>query len=179
MRKILYLVAVLLGAIVVQAQNLTMNQLLALRKMDLGAADEYLTARGWGLMKANEAEGKTLAYTQYAFDRIPLSEMAQSFLNYIDGGVNYSSRIVIYVFNKNKYTEYLNAIKSYGCKMILSEIKDGMLEKVYQGATTTFIITSSATKNEDGEDQVTWIFSILLNDAYYELPSNQSMGING
>jgi hypothetical protein len=56
-------------------------------------------------------------------------------------------RVTIQINKKSKYNEFIAAIKGYGCKLIESTVENGSIKQVYQGAITTFIISSITAKN--------------------------------
>ena len=166
MKKITFLVILVLTTLVNVAQNLTMAQLLELKKKNLGEAEEFLTLKGWEFLNASEPTEEKMGVATFTFNKDYMSDRAQSFLRYMYSANSNTIRLTIQVFKKEKYNEYTNAIKGYGCKMIDSKIEDGNLIKVYRGKTTTIEITSTTTENAYGEASVSWVFLIADNFDY-------------
>ena len=71
--------------------------------------------------------------------------------------------------NKTKYNEYIAAIKNYRCELIDSKISDGQIEKIYRGASTTFIVISSTGTSFYNKDTAVWRFVILPNSTYDDI----------
>jgi len=141
-----------------------MAQLLNIRKMDIGRATEYLNARNWEFLEAEEEEETTLGTISFGYNKNYYNDNAESFLYYYFSEEYDLVRLSIQVHKKNKFTEYLNAIKSYGCKLINSTVKDGRVIQTYQGATTTFIISSYTTKNSYNVDSGVWNITLRGNN---------------
>lgn len=155
-----------LGATTIQAQSLTMAQLLEVRKKDVGDVEDYLTARGWEFYEATAPSFPTLGQVLFTYNKDDISSFADSFLMFMYSDHSGIKRIEIQVHKKEKYTEYINAIKAYGCKLISSKVVDGALIKVYRGVTTTFVIQSSTGENAFYEKSAVWNFNILSNNDY-------------
>ncbi len=148
------------------SQNLTMSQILEIKKKDLGNVEEYLTFKGWEYMEASEPTIDKRGVATFSYDKDNMSDKAQSFLTYIyddDFGINV---IILQIINREKYTEYLTAIKGYGCKMISSKVKNEDIIKIYRGATITFKVTTSITKNGFNQNSAFWMFHIYSNEDY-------------
>jgi hypothetical protein len=150
----------------VSSQNLTLNQLLELKKKDIGNAEEYLTERGWEFFNAEEPTFDTMGKALFTYNKNEMSERAESFLTFLYSEYSERTRISIQINKKMKYTEYINSIKSFGCKLISSKIKDGEIVKIYRGATTTFKITSSTSTNFFNEATAVWHLFIVSNDDF-------------
>ncbi len=91
---------------------------------------------------------------------------AESFLTFFYSKFSDNKRVKIEVHKKEKYTEYVNTIKGYGCKMISSRVENGRIVKVYRGATTTFEIQTESSENIYNEETAGWSFFIASNDDY-------------
>ncbi len=136
------------------AQNVSMAQLLELRKKTLGEAEEYLTSMGWEFFETQEPRlyDKELGYMTFTYDKDFMQKSAKSFISYLWSdceGQSCKSIVDIQFDNIKKYNEYINAIKMYGCKLVKSSItEEGKFIKYYKGKTTTFIITTSRGRYE-------------------------------
>lgn len=166
MKKFLLLSAFVLFSNNVLSQNLTLAQILEIKKKDLGNAEEYLTAKGWEFKEAEEPTYDKLGKAIFTYNKSGMSNKAESFLTFIYDNYSDSTRISIQVNKKTKYNEYINAIKSFGCKLIKSKVENGEIVKVYRGATTTFKVTSSTSTNIYNAETAIWRLLIASNEDY-------------
>jgi hypothetical protein len=166
MKQLLISFAILLVSENVLSQNLTLAQILEIKKKDLGNAEEYLTAKGWEFKEAEEPTSERLGNATFTYKKSNMSDLAESFLIYYYSRYSKKTRISIQVNKKVKYNEYINSIKGYGCKLINSEIEDGNIVKVYRGATTTFKVSSSTSSNIYNEETAIWFILITSNEDY-------------
>lgn len=148
------------------SQNLTLAQILEIKKKDLGNAEEYLTAKGWEFKEAEESTYEKLGFASFTYNKSEMSDLAESFLTFYYSSYSDKTRISIQVNKKIKYNEYINSIKSYGCKLIDSKIEEGRIVKIYRGATTTFRVSSSTSSNYYNEETAVWFIFIVSNDDY-------------
>ena len=166
MKQFLLAVAIMLFCNNALAQNLTLAQILEIKKKDLGNAEEYLTSKGWEFLDAVEPTDGQLGKATFTYNKSESSDLAESFLTYLYSDYTGNTRINIQVNKKIKYNEYINTIKSYGCKLIDSKIEDGRIVKIYRGATTTFKVTSSTSSNIYNEESAIWFIFIVSNEDY-------------
>lgn len=166
MRKILSTLILLSFSLFLNGQNLTLAQILEIKKKDLGNAEEFLTERGWEFMEANEPTDETLGSATFTYNKSEISSSAESFLKFMYSNYSDKTRIAIQVNKKSKYNEYMAAIKSYGCKLISSKVDNGNIVKVYRGATTTFEVRSSTSENFYNQETAIWMILIISNLDY-------------
>lgn len=166
MKQFLFVFAFLLISNNVLSQNLTLAQILEIKKKDLGNAEEYLTSKGWEFLDAAEPTDGQLGKATFTYNKSDSSDLAESFLTYLYSSYTGNTRINIQVNKKIKYNEYINTIKSYGCKLIDSKIEEGKIVKIYRGATTTFQVTSSTSSNIYNEESAIWFIFIVSNEDY-------------
>ena len=166
MKQFLVAVAIMLFSNNALAQNLTLAQILEIKKMDLGNAEEYLTVKGWEFKNAEEPTDDKLGIASFTYNKSETSDLAESFLKYFYDSYSDITRINIQISKKVKYTEYLNSIKGYGCKLINSKVENGKIVKIYRRATTTFEIKSSTSSNYYNEESAIWTIFIVSNDDY-------------
>ena len=130
------------------SQNVTLDELLSLRKGNLAIVEEKLTNKGWDYSNGTEAETDALEQATFAYKKSFDGTRAESLILYINNE-NWH-RISIHISQKSIYNSYLARIKSLGCKLIKSKISNGAIEKVYQGKTMIFKITISSETNDNG-----------------------------
>jgi hypothetical protein len=157
---------ILISHSAVKGQNLTMGQLLEVKKKDLGHVEDYLTSKNWEFLEASDPSWDKLGSATFTYLKDNMSDRAQSFITFYYSDESSTTRLNIQVNNKYKYTEYVNAIKGFGCKMISSKVENGQIVKIYRGATTTFKITSGTVENMYNEDSASWVFLIVSNKDY-------------
>ncbi|MBU3662403.1 MAG: hypothetical protein FGM41_04300 [Bacteroidetes bacterium] len=146
-------------------QNLTLSQILEIKKMDLGNVEEFLSARNWDIYNIQEVEPKDYSTLTFSYNSKKAEEV-ESYLTYYHSVYYINKRIEIQLHNKTKYNEYINSIKGYRCKLINSKVKQGEIIKVYRGATTTFIVRTIPPSAEEGQETVFWIIFIVSNVEY-------------
>ncbi len=156
------------------SQNLSLEELISLRKNDIANVEEYLSAKGWVLFSSEEGEDGSLDKVNFAYNKNEYSDSAESFLNYYYSDLTGVTRINLQIFNTIKYNPLLAKIKSYGCKLIDSTISDGKIKKTYQGATTTFMISIATRKEEYSESTDTYYTLSVLENSDYELNFSES-----
>lgn len=148
------------------SQNLSFDQVLNLRKNNLAQVEEYLSSRGWSFLEGAASTDSTLASATFTYKRSTYEDKAESFLLFVSSSDNSSNRVRLQVVKKDIYELYLARIKALGCKLIKSEIVDGGIIKVYQGATTTIKINILTDKDEDYSTKTAYLFFILDNYDY-------------
>jgi len=147
------------------SQNLSIDELIKLRKNDIGYVEEYLTGKGWSFLEASEPSSETLGSATFAYKKNNYDETAQSFINFLYSDFG-RRRIGIQVNKVESYNAYVTRIKALGCKLVDSKIKDGEIIKIYMGPTTTFKISTSTVKNDfDSRKTIYYVF-IIDNDDY-------------
>lgn len=161
MNKIFTLVLILIYSLSF-SQNLTLDELISLRKKDLATVEEKLTLKGWSYIRGEEPQIGNLGKATFAFNKSTYDDKAESFINYFYSNLFERKRIDIQIVKKEKYNLFLARIKALGCKLIDSNISDGNIKKIYQGATTTFILTIS-TQQDDFQSTNT-VYHILVID---------------
>lgn len=166
MKQLLLAITFLLSSQYVFSQNLTLAQILEIKKKDLGNAEEFLTAKGWEFKAADEPSSNELGSATFTYNKSEMSDLAESFLTYYYSDYSEVTRVYIQVNKKLKYNEYINSIKSYGCKLINSEVVTGRIVKIYRGATTTFRVSSGTSSNFYDEDTAIWTILIASNEDY-------------
>ncbi len=152
------------------SQNLTLDELIRLRKKDIAGVEEFLTAKNWSFLSSEEPKSDTLGSATFAYGKNDYDDKAQSFIIYYYSDNSWFKRIFIQVVSKEKYNFFLARIKSLGCKLIDSSISDGRIKKVYQGATTTFIINISSKKEE--------IFEVTKSSYHINIIENYDYELN-
>ncbi|MEM0543810.1 hypothetical protein WFZ85_14410 [Flavobacterium sp. j3] len=164
--KKLYILSLSLLGLISFSQNLTLDDLISLRKKKLANLEETLTLKGWSFIKGNEPGYENLGKATFAYKQSSFEDKAESFINYIYSETSTTKRINIQMHKKDKYNLFLTRIKSLGCKLLDSKIDGGNIKKVYQGATLTFMISISTQKDDFSSTSTVYHFLILENSDY-------------
>jgi len=166
MKKIIILVLISFSGLS-QAQNLSFDQVINLRKQNLATVEEYLTSKNWSFLDGTEPTYERLGNATFTYKRSMYDDKAECFFKYMYSQNSDRKRISVQLVKKDIYNTYLARIKSLGCKLIKSEIVDGSLEKTYQGATTTIRISISTNKEDFYSSKTIYYFFILDNEDYF------------
>lgn len=153
------------------SQNLTLDQIISLRKKSFNDVEEYLTSKNWSFLSGEESStDEKMGNAIFAYNKQDFGDNAEAFFKFIYDNSEKeelcSHRILMQFSNKLQYNNYLNRIKSLGCKLIKSKIEDGDIIKVYQGATTTFQIKVHVYKDEFETSKTIYYFFITSNLDY-------------
>jgi hypothetical protein len=95
------------------AQNLTLNELLSIRKKGVAEVDEYLSAKKWKFIEAEEPTDEKLGSISYAYKKNYYDDTAESFVKYFYYGYSDNTiRIRIQIHNTSILNTYINQIKA-------------------------------------------------------------------
>lgn len=147
------------------AQNLSLSQLMTLRKMSLEDAEIKLNNEGWQYSRGKAPVLNRLGHAEFVYGAEDDFQFAEAFLSFLYG-TDSESRVVIQFSKLSKYRDYLTEVKGFSPTLIKNNIEEGNLVKVYQGKTTTFIFTSATTENKFGGDMPSWTLAIMDNESY-------------
>lgn len=147
----------------IQAQILSLDQLVNLQTKDLEYVNEFLVSRGWQF-DSSEAEtdedmGKAIwGYGKSDFD--PEKAVAWFYLIYSPG---YESVIRYQTHNKSHYTSIKNRIAALGMKLVDSQIVDDGLYSVYLGKNYAIKVISSSSRDSA---VAKYIFTVIKKEDY-------------
>ncbi|WP_312133790.1 hypothetical protein [Empedobacter sp.] len=149
------------------AQKLTLNELLSLRKKGVAEVDEYLTAKKWKFLEAEEPTDETLGLISYDYKKNYYDNNAESFIKYYYSGYSDNTRrIMIQVHNNSVLNTYVNQIKAWGGKLYNSYVDDGDIIKIYRGSTMTYKVITSTQNNSFGGTQSIYMLIIYTNEDF-------------
>ena len=171
MKALYHLLIFSLFSLNIHSQNLTIDELAALRKKSFGNLEETLSAKNWTFIKGSELNSEKMGSATFAFNKKNYNDEAESFLEFLydnsESEELCNHKIIIQFFDKAKYSSYINRFKSLGCKLIKSKIEDGNIIKIYQGPTTTFQITIIADQDELGTTITRYNLFVMGNVDYF------------
>ena len=154
------------------SQNLSLTELISLRKMSLEDTETFLTNKGWQFKDVEEPTYDRLGRVTFLYGTTGDYEYAESFV-YKYYKLLHEGRIVVQISSLTKYMQYLNSVKAFKPLLIFSGSDNGDLIKVYQGTTTTFIFRTSKSTNRLGDAVSSWSLGLWTNDDYnITLPFN-------
>jgi hypothetical protein len=166
MRKFILLLFLILVNVALLAQNLSLAQLLEIKKKDLGNAVEYLTSKGWEFFEAEAPTKDGFGQVTFSYNKSAFSSTAESFFCYHYTSIPDMTWISIQVSKIDTYNEYMNSIKEYGCKLISTEVQEGRILKVYKGEKMTFFVEIGKSTNYFEEETAVWHVSVFSNADY-------------
>ena len=148
------------------SQNLTLDELISLRKKQIASVEEYLNAKNWNFLSAAQPYETTLGDVVFVYKKNEYDDSAQAFIKYFYNDDFSTVRVNMQVARKEIYNLYLARIKSLGCKLIKSSIEDNEIIKIYKGATTTILVTIATQKDEFESTKTFYNFFIVENLDY-------------
>ncbi|WP_333661460.1 hypothetical protein [Chishuiella changwenlii] len=153
-------------SIIIFAQNLTLSDLLALRKKDIAEVDEYLTKMKWSLLEAEEPTEESFGLLVYAFGKNNYNDEALSFIRYYYSNYSETKSISLQIHEASKLNTYVNQIKSWGGKLYNSYIEDGNVVKIYRGTTMTYIVLTGIQSSDYEGTKTLYNLVIYTNEDY-------------
>lgn len=167
MKRILTLLFTISFSNIAFSQNITLSQVLSVRKLNIGEAEEYLTQRKWKFFGAQKPKDGYLGVLNFAYNVGTFDDKAESFINlYYSEYSSLDNRISIQLVKETKYNEYLNQIKSLGAKIIKSYVEDGDLYKIYQGSTLTYIVSTFTQEASLYSKKTGYSLLVMTNNDY-------------
>lgn len=146
MKKIIYFIFIFSITSNFYCQNLTLDELIDLRKNEIADIEEFVTRKNWTFLSASKPIDNKLGKVVFTFNKSVNDDKAECFLTYLY--VDKTTRLKLQFINKEKYNEYLKRLKPLGFKLAISKVKDDAIVKIYQEIGTTIeIIISSKIEN--------------------------------
>jgi len=150
-------------------QNLSLDQVLALRTKPLEIVEEYLTSRSWEMLKAEAESNGSLGNVGFAYKKSDISDQAESFIGYIyKSSDSISNRINMQINILSKYNNYMARIRAMGFILRKTQVKEGEVIKVYTGKGVA-IEVSTTTHRDELATTTTYSFLICEINEYYIL----------
>lgn len=162
----LNLILSLFWCVACYAQNITVNEMLHLKNQDIAGIEEYLSGKGWLLLSSEEETADTPGKLNFAYNKGKNNDSAESFLKcqyYKETGIKVMN---LQLHNQQKYNSYLAGIKAVSNNLVYSSIGTDKVTKVYQDATTTFIVKVKTKRNKASTVNIYHIF--IMSNADYK-----------
>lgn len=148
------------------SQNLSIDELISLRKKQIANVEEFLNTKNWNFLSATEPLETTLGDVVFVYKKNEHDDSAEAFLKYFYNDDFSTIRVNMQLAKKETYNFYLARLKSLGCKLIKSSIRDNEIIKVYKGATTTILVTISTQKDDFESTKTFYNFFVVENLDY-------------
>lgn len=147
-------------------QNLTLDQVIAIRPKSIGALEEYLTVKNWQMTEARDATEDTRGSVHFAFNKNAYDDTAESFLSvYYSSNPLLSNRLSIQVNRRNNYNAYMSRLKALPYKLVKSKIEDGSIIKIYKSKSIAIEVITSTSTNDLSVTKTLYTFNMAnLND---------------
>lgn len=149
------------------SQNLSLDELISLRKKELVDVEEFLTNKNWSLLSAEEPNDNKMGIIVLAYNKSNYDDKAQSFIKYYYSNKSKNKRLNIQVNKKDIYNLYLTKLKSLGYKILNSKIENGEIIKIYEGKTIIIEITVATQKDGLENTKTYYNFFLVEKDDYY------------
>lgn len=175
MKPIITTLLLMTTSISLFAQNLSMSELISLVDKDVASVEEFLLHKNWLIIEANDREIEVGISKKISVERLYSNIIFEYYSNPdFTLSCSYDSDNIVREVSvspptHNKYIEYLNAIKSYGCKLVHQSANIGGIWKIYQGKTKTFTISVTYAKNMSGEPISMWNIEVCSNETFSKL----------
>lgn len=132
MKKKLLFLTLLLTVVFGYTQNLTLNELIKIRKMSTDSATDFLTVKNFNYWNTTSQNGypTVLNFRYLGTSNIPT--LLSIFKN-SDTTYEWSNYVLYTTYNKTQYLSLKKEIESYPMKLIKNETKGSFLNFVYLG----------------------------------------------
>lgn len=139
MKKLLFLLMILLS-ILGYGQNLSLSELISIRKMSIHDSELFLKKKGWEFISNAPPVGDSLGIVLYVYKLTGHKNPSAESTMMIFYAPHRPKRLSMQVTKKEKYLEYINEVKKLVPEPI-SKKEGGMLKLRCIGKTTTFQFT--------------------------------------
>lgn len=163
MKKIFFLICVFYSISNLYSQNITLDELISLRKKDLAEIEEFVSNKNWAFLSANEITDDKMGKAIFTFNKSIYNDSAECFLTYLYSDTR--TRLNLQFINKDQYNRYISRLKTLGSQLILSKVKANRIIKTYQIAKTIIQVTISS-KNENNISEISYAIFIITNEDY-------------
>ncbi len=164
--KIIILTILLFNFVPCISQNLTLDEVVSLRKQNIAVVEETLTEKNWSLIEVKEPTEQEMGTVIFAFKKRDYNDDAQAFFKFYYSDETGTQRVSIQLNKKEFYDNYIARIKSLGCTLKDSKLSDGSIRKIYAGKTVTFEVSIITKKNGYSETRTIYEIFILTNEDY-------------
>ncbi|SET90289.1 hypothetical protein [Hymenobacter actinosclerus] len=149
----------------VNAQYLSLDELIIIRSKDIESANTYLSSKGWQFNDASEETQESYSTTTWSFGKQYYSNYSKAFIKLLTAD-GYNSQLSYQTVYKEHFNIIKNKIISYKMNRISSEAKDGYIVSTYIG--TNYVIQTTTSVDSDTSSPVYGI-NIKKKPTEYEL----------
>jgi hypothetical protein len=173
----LKLIVLLFACMSCYAQNLTVDEMLRIKTEDIAGIEEYLSGKGWILLSSEEETPDAPGRVNFAYNKGKDNDSAESFLKCLYSKETGMKVLNLQLHSQEKYNNYLTAIKAVGNNLVYSKIGTDKVTKVYQSATTTFLIKVKTKKDKDGASTANIYHIFIMSNVDYKLNNRTEMEV--
>ncbi|WP_146106066.1 hypothetical protein [Apibacter adventoris] len=160
MMKNIFIILFSLIVLFSNAQNLTLDELMTLRKSNITEVKHYLTNKNWEFSRYKQGGNKIPNMYEFNYQNYISTVL---YMEHPKGNTNLS-RIIVLTTSDKKAQEYAERVLSFNPKHLQGKYDElAIATNVYQGATTTFIFESYQTP---GSKSHYYLITILNNQDY-------------
>jgi len=152
----------------INAQGLTLDQLISFQKKDISEVNDILISKGWSFSNSKKETTVEDGFTRWSYDKI-LGQGAQAWITKFFAE-NTSSRIGYQFVSKQDYLALKKSIISYGMKKLDSKVGDNYIMTYYVGKNYAVRIIN-VIKESDTDSY--YIFTIYTKTDYNHMIINQ------
>jgi len=147
MKKIYFLVLTFFVSLLqVNAQSLSLDELIYLRSKDADAVNTYLSAKGWVFDDASEETDDEYSKSSWAYGKQMYSNRAKAFFKLMSAD-GYYSKVSYLTQSKVQYDIIKAKVSAYKMLKISSNVKNGYLVTSYAGEN--YVVETSLSTDED------------------------------
>jgi len=134
MKRWILLLGIILSAATLQAQNIGIVDLIDICDDNLGEVEEFVGAKSWYFIAAENEEEGVFANAKFVFDRPDFkpTSSASYFMTYYHSELKNARAVQIAFKVKETYVNYMNQLKSLKFRLVSSKPLDGIIRKVYK-----------------------------------------------
>lgn len=123
------------------SQNLTIDEIIGLRKKNIATIEEYLIGKNWSFISAKEPTDEKLGSILFAYKRnSEYKDHARAYINFYYSENSNTERLNVQVEVEEVYNKYVTRLKMLGYKMISSKVEEGKIVKIYQKSSTSVMV---------------------------------------
>ncbi|KAF2335103.1 hypothetical protein [Flavobacterium daemonense] len=163
MKKFIFLVLFFSCSNNFYCQNLTLDELIDLRKCDVAEVEEFVTQKDWTFLSANAPQHNEMASATFTYNKSDTNDLAESFLTYAYSDT--TNRLNLQFANKDQYNSYVNRLKILGYDFIVSKVQNDAIIKLYLGKGLTIELTVFS-KNENNITTTTYNLLMTSSNDY-------------
>lgn len=156
--QIFFLIALFFLPCEINAQDLTLNELILFQKNDVSEINDILISKGWSFSSSRDVTTDYYGDAKWAYDKNRGEDIALAWLT-VSFSPDGPSQIAYQTSSKQVYLNIKQSIISYGMKKVNSKVGENKIITDYQGKNYTVRIQSSISKSNDFSNTIFYVFT--------------------